>query len=183
MCSIRRHVTSGIVWYVLLLPSAADFAEKQYGQWTTAHRSALNGWFMANYALYRRIRPVSPYGFDPDLAAKLQGIIDQIDTQHKYKDTDFFPLRIADVRQALDALNQEVIRSAEFVGPLISRGNLSAAASVNSAAEMRFEEMITNSTIQESAASFGINKELLGKNKAWLKTLLTSQPRNSLNPT
>jgi hypothetical protein len=132
-------------------------------RWSVAHRRALAGWFIANYNLYTRISPVSPYGFDSELLSKLDEILMAVDVERKYRDADFAPLRLADVRAAKKLIDEEPIRLAGAVGTLLNRGEIKAAEAINKAASSKLQDLGPGLAIQ------GINKQLLDNNAALIR--------------
>lgn len=130
---------------VQIVPSDADAAFEMYfkcramalrletarREWQKPHRTALQGWLVANYYLYTRIAPVSPYGADPDLIRRLQKIL----TEHERDSSgDWSPLRLDDARSLIRYEADRAIRLAGTVPQLVELGQFEMASAVNSAA-------------------------------------------------
>jgi hypothetical protein len=142
---------------------AAIVVEKRGDTWTHAHVSALDGWFRANYALYQRGKPLSPYGFDTDLLQRLKEAVSSGYPEGKYS-----PLRFTDARKAIKEVDEEDIRAAGLIPAAVKNGQLDAARAINTRASKRLEEL-TGET--GSSNIQGVTRDVLEGNASYLSTL------------
>lgn len=146
--------------YVLALEESQEFHP--------IHRIALAGWFIANYSLYTRFPPISPYGFDRELAQRLQKVVALV-RRDGYRADRLAPIRVADVERALAEVEAEAVRAAGLVPSLIHDGDIATADRVNRSA---IEAL--NSAPASNMKSFGINNTVLIGNQALIDRLIDS---------
>lgn len=148
--------------------AAALYAEKNSPQWSAVYRRAFHGWLQANYQLYTRVAPISPYGFDRDLVVKLREIVKKID-EDGYQESGFAPISLSVVRAALRLVNEEDVRMVGLVPDLVRRGQVGRALSVNEAARARFEELSARSG---QTIFHGVSRETIQGNDQFIRGLI-----------
>ena len=141
--------------------------EYERNRYAVAHLRALAGWFDANLALYTRSKPLGPYGVDPLLLQRIREIIAMIDAR-TYRDDQFQPLRVSDVRDLIKLVNEEDIRLAGFVPILIGQGRLADAKDLNSFVRVRFDEIVKSLGV---SSIHGVNGPLLQANDEYIRSL------------
>lgn len=129
--------------------------------WLKPHRTAMAGWLIANYFLYTRNPPVSPYGADPDLLSRLRDAIQQDDDD---PGRDWRPLRLPDARTLLQLVDDQTVRLAGQVPALIGIGDYAIAAEVNAAAIAAFRP--------DQTGAYGLNEQLLLDNQVFLEQMI-----------
>jgi hypothetical protein len=141
-------------------------------KWTPDYCLALNGWFAANYALYKRVTPISQFGVDTDLLQRLNELIEEIDVRH-YAETQFKPISVSYVRQLLNLTAIQNVRTAGAVPQLVSQGNITAAQTVNNFAISEYHRYAksVNRSPGNGFVVDGINENLLTNNANFLSNL------------
>ncbi len=143
--------------------------ERRLRKGSKVYRHALHGWFLANYWLYTGERPISPYGPDRSLVERLEEIVESVRTG-EYPAESYFPLRIGDVREFLKLVNEEQIRLVGTIPELLKRGFVREASDINTSALKTLEKSDTVA----GASAYGVNRELLEKNSAYIGGLVAS---------
>lgn len=170
-CNIGTPGSIEEAFRVYHLCRAHTLALAESSTWDPTFRLALSGWFTANYFLYTRTQPLSPYGFDSDLAGWLRQAVELVESQ-TFRAQRMKPLRIADIRQALRDLDSESIRAAGLVPTLVQEGQLTAADIINRAALEAFDATGTVSMV----AQYGIDRNVLTGNQLLIDNLLERSP-------
>ena len=170
-CNIARPTSIEAAFRAYYMCRNYALAVEQDSRWFPIHRVAIAGWFIANYALYTRFPPLSPYGFDPELADRLREAIALV-KDNKYRADKLSPMRVADFERALRELADEPVRAAGLVPQLIQDGQLATADRLNRLALDAFDAADANSVI----TSYGVNRDLLMGNQSLIDRLIANEP-------
>ncbi|NEH49587.1 hypothetical protein GR210_12420 [Rhizobium leguminosarum] len=143
--------------------SAALAAEKANKKWDKVHRGALQGWLRANYFLFQRSAPVSPYALDSDLISRLTEI-NAKEASEKWGASRWGPLKLEDVSLLLAAARTSEVRLVGLIPDLLKQGMFKEALQINQSAA---------STLSQSGAkaAYGVSAKVLEGNKAYIETL------------
>lgn len=169
-CDIVRPASIEAAFRAYHLCRAYALSLESSARWHTIHRIAISGWFIANYALYTRFPPLSPYGFDPELADRLREAVALVKT-NTYRADKLSPMRIADFERALREVDDEPVRAAGLVPALIQNGQFATADRLNRLALEAFDATDTSAVV----ASYGVNRNLLIGNQSLIDRLIATQ--------
>jgi hypothetical protein len=136
-------------------------------KWTEAHRIALTGWLNANDWLYLRVKPIGPYGYDPDLLTRLREAVMLVD-ERGYSPGTLKPLDLATVRNALARVAQEDIRLAGAIPELVAQRRYGEAEILNNFVSSRFEQIAAERGVR---TVLGVNRDLLDANAKFIRSL------------
>jgi hypothetical protein len=132
---------------------------------TKAVLRGLNGWFQGAYFLFTRVTPIrglglSPWGMQEDLVRRLRDVLAEVDAG-RLREGDVRPLRVPDIRQALDELDRWELKLYGAIPRLVAEERWAEAARLNERVLLAYKRLAGE---DGTGAIDGVSREGLESN-------------------